>query len=253
MDPRWPVDYTKAMGRRDARVIAACISLLGGTACCERIASAQPPDPALLARLSTQAEGFDAIFKRATFKMDKVIDELDGGGKVTSHKVAASHVVVQGDARRQIVDRCIKDGEDCTAEAQKEAREDEADKKKDDSERLRSPFEASQQSRYVFDQQAVDQADPSRVKITFSPKNPDKHSVEGEAWVDTRTGTVLSASVRLVKAPAFVDWVHVTLELGASTPLGPALSRLTIEAAGGFLFLVHKHFRAEISFSDYHL
>jgi hypothetical protein len=237
---------------RDPRVIAACISVLGATVSWEGIASAQPPDAGLLARLAKQSDGFGALYKRATFKMQEVLDELDGDGKVASHKVAGSHVVVQGDASHEIVDRCTKDGEDCAAKEQEEVREHEA-KKKDDSEKLRSPFDAAEQPNYVFDQREVDKADASRVKIAFTPKSPDKHSVEGAAWVDTNTGAVISASVRMVKTPTFVDWVHVVVELGATTPLGPALSRMTIEGQGGFLFIIHKHFRVEITFSDYHL
>ena len=61
------------------------------------------------------------------------------------------------------------------------------------------------------------------------------------------------SSARMVKTPAFVDWVHVVVELGATTPLGPALSRMTLEGQGGFLFIIHKHFRVEIIFSDYQL
>jgi len=225
--------------------------VLGATASWEGIASAQPPEPALLARLAKQSEGFGALYKRATFKMQEVLDELDGDGKVASHKVAASHVVVQGDAHHEVVDRCTKDGADCTAKEQEEVREHES--KKDDDEKLRSPFDATEQSRYLFDQKEVDPADPSRVKIAFTPKSSDKHTVEGAAWVDTNTGTVVSASVRMVKTPTFVDWVHVVVELGATTPLGPALSRMTIEGQGGFWFIIHKHFRVEITFSDYHL
>jgi hypothetical protein len=236
---------------REPRVIAACISVLAATASWESIASAQPPDPGLLARLAKQSEGFGALYKRATFKMNEVLDELDGDGKVASHKVTASHVVVQGDAHHEIVDRCTKDGADCTAKEREEVQEHES--KKDDSEKLRSPFDATEQARYVFDQKEVDQSDPSRVKIAFTPKSPDKHMVEGAAWVDTNTGSVISASVRMVKTPAFVDWVHVVVELGATTPVGPALSRMTIEGQGGFWFIIHKHFRVEITFSDYHL
>ena len=119
---------------REPRIIAACISVLAATASSESIASAQPPDPGLLARLAKQSEGFGALYKRATFKMNEVLDELDGDGKVASHKVTASHVVVQGDAHHEIVDRCTKDGADCTAKEQEEVQEHES--KKDDSEKL---------------------------------------------------------------------------------------------------------------------
>lgn len=230
--------------------MAAAIAL-AWAALDERVAAAQPPDADLLARLGKQAAGLESLFKRATFKMRVVVEELDGDGKVASRKTVTAHVESDGTARHQIVDTCSKDGEDCKAKEQERVRKQEAER--DDDDDLRSPFLPAQQSRYVFDQVAVDGADPARVKITFSPKSPDKHSVEGSAWVDTNAGEVLTGAARLVKTPMFVDWVHFSVEVGAPTPLGPGPSKMAIEGQGGFLFIMHKHFRAEVVFSDYRL
>jgi hypothetical protein len=228
--------------------VAAAIAL-AWTAVDERVAAAQPPDAELLARLGKQATGFESLFKRATFKVHFVLEELDGDGKVASRKTVSSHVEANGAKRHTVVDSCTKDGEDCKAKEQEHVDKQEAEP--DDDDDMSSPFLPAEQARYVFDQVAVDSTDPARVKIAFSPKSPEKHTVEGSAWVDTSAGGVVSAAARLVKTPMFVDWVHVTVELGAPSPMGPAPSKMTFEGQGGFLFLVHKHFRAEVVLSDY--
>jgi hypothetical protein len=230
--------------------VAAAIAL-AWAASGERIAAAQPPDAELLARLGKQATSFESLFKRATFKVHVVLEELDGDGKVASRKTVSSHVEATGAKRHHVVDSCTKDGEDCKAKEQERVNKQEAEPDDDDDDDMRSPFLPAEQPRYTFDQVAGDSTDPARVKISFSPKSLDKHTVEGSAWVDTNAGAVVSAAARLVKTPMFVDWVHVTVELGAPSPLGPAPSKLTFEGQGGFLFIVHKHFRAEVVLSDY--
>jgi hypothetical protein len=218
-----------------------------------RPASAQPPSADLLARLAASSDAFEEIFKRATFTMEEEIDGLDGDGKVAETKSTKAHTEWEGTTRHKIVDRCLKDGKDITAGEQEEIRKKEMREGGAKGPRLRSPFLRAEQSRYVFEQTAVDPSDPARVEIAFSPKKADTHTVEGSAWVDTGSGNVLSAGAKMSKTPMFVDWVHITVELGAPTPLGPGISRLTFEAKGGLLFLVHKHVRGEITFSDYRI
>lgn len=230
-------------------VVVAAAMALAYAAIGEGVAAAQPPDAELLARLGKQATSFESLFKRATFKVQVVLEELDGDGKVASRKTVTSHVEAKGAARHHVIDSCTKDGEDCKAKEQERVNKEEADP--DDDDDVRSPFLPAEQSRYVFDQVAVDSTDPARVKIAFAPKSPEKHTVEGSAWVDTSAGAVVSAAARLVKTPMFVDWVHVTVELGAPSPLGLAPSRLTFEGQGGFWFIMHKHFRAEVVLGDY--
>lgn len=60
-----------------------------------------------------------------------------------------------------------------------------------------------------------------------------------------------TVGARLSKPPTFVDWAHFTVEFGAKTPLGPAMSRITFEAKEGFLFLFRHHIRGELRMSDY--
>lgn len=218
-------------------------------------AFAQPPDPALIARLGHHVEALDQIGTRASLRVESVTEELDGDGKVTSTETEVARVESDGKEPHEVVERCVKDGKDVTAEEQEKTRKEEAKKrekkkeKKDDDEELTLPFASDA---YVYDQVGVDTVDPTRVEISFIPKKPGKRTLEGKAWVDTTTGTILSAGAKLSKPPTFVDWVHITVELGAKTPLGPALSHLTFEAKAGLLF-IRKHYRGEVKMSDYRL
>ena len=218
-----------------------------------RSASALPPSADLLARLANNSDAFEEIFERATYRMEEEIDGLDSDGKVAERKSIKAHTAWEGTMRHKIVDLCLKDGKDVTATEQEEIRKKEEREGGARGPRLRSPFLQAEQSRYTFDQTAVDPTNPARVEIAFSPKKADAHTVEGTAWVDTASGSVLTAGAKMSKTPMFVDWVHITVELGAPTPLGPALSRLTFEAKGGLLFFVQKHVRGEIKFSDYRI
>jgi hypothetical protein len=227
-----------------------------------RAARAQPPDPDLLLRLSHHAAVLEKLLNQASFAVEQEVNQVDGDGKVTSTRLTTSHVTFDGRTSHETVDRCVKDGQDVTAEQRETVRKaeekEEADRKQgkkssegDDVSGLKIPFLASEQPLYVFDETKVDPADPSRVEISFVPKHPDKSSVEGAAWVSTTDGTILSSGVKLSKPPTFVDFVHLTVEFGEKTPLGPALSRLTFDAKGGFLFLIHKHYKGELKMSDY--
>ena len=216
-------------------------------------ARAQPPDPALLERLSHHLDAIDQLGKRASLRLEALTEELDGDGKVSSTMTQVSRVEADGKNTHQIVERAVKDGKDVTAEerekAQKEEEEEAKKKESKDGPNLTLPFKSDA---YVYDQVGVDAADPTRVEIAFTPKKPSKHTVEGKAWVDTTTGTIISAGAKLSKPPTFVDWVHFTVELGAKTPLGPAMSHLTFEAKAGLLF-IKKHIRGEVKMTDYHL
>ena len=215
-----------------------------------RTAAAQPPDPALLERLSHQAKAFEEFGKHASFRSEARVEELDGDGKVTSTQLQQSRIEADGKTTHEIVERATKDGKDVTAEEQEKTKKEEAEaakQKKADGEGLTIPFASDA---YVYDQVGVDAADPSRVEISFTPKKPTKHTLEGKAWVDTTSGTILSAGAKLSKPPTFVDWVHFTVELGAKTPLGPAMSHLTFEVKAGLLF-IKKHIRGDVKMSDY--
>lgn len=237
--------------RRLPAVVAS--SLLLAAPLATRPAGAQPPDPAVLERVAHHAQAFEELVRKSSYTFDVTVQRLDGDGKVDETKRKHARWEYDGRTGHQVVLSCTKDGKDTTAEEQEKAREREADaaKKKDDDE-WHVPFIASEQPKYVFDQVAVDPRNPARVKIAFRPKDPGEHSLEGAAWIDTDAGTVVSAGMRLVNPPTFVDWVHVTVEIAAPTPVGPAPSRLTFEGKGGFL-IIHRHFKGELTLGDYRL
>ena len=227
-------------------------------ATCGGAAWAQPPDPVVLERISHHAQAFEDMARRASFTFDMVFQKLDGDGKVDETKKKRAHMESDGQTAHQVVVQCTLDGKDTTAEEQEKVQKHEAEaakKKREgdlDDAKWHTPFLASEQPKYVFDQIAVDPANASRVKIAFTPRHPDKYSVEGAAWVDAAAGTIVSAGVKLSQPPSFVDWVHFTAEFGAPTAAGPALSRVTLEGKGGFLF-IRKHFRGQMTLGDYRL
>ena len=218
-----------------------------------RPAAAAAPAPDLMARLATYGAGFETLRTHASYSIDGRMETLDGDGKANSVKQMNARVEADGINVNFIVDRYIEDGQDKTADAQKQALKRAQDHKSDpDKKRFRIPVLAEEQPRYSFDQVEVDGRDPAVVRIAFVPRVPKEDTIEGSAWVDTRTGALISAGFKISKPPVFVDYVHVTLEFGAPTPLGPAVSRLTADGNGGLLFF-RKRFHLAATLSGYRL
>jgi len=92
-----------------------------------RSASAQPPDPAVLERVSHHAQALEDIVKHASFTFDLFMQKLDGDGKVDETK--KKHALIQSDGRtaHQVVLQCTLDGKDTTAEEQEKVAKQEAD------------------------------------------------------------------------------------------------------------------------------
>jgi hypothetical protein len=216
-------------------------------------AFAEPPDPALMARVAVHAEAIERMRTHASYAVDGVLERLDGDGKVDATKRMSVRMEADGQVVRVVVIKCTEDKSDCTDDARKDAKAgNERSKEEREKRYLEMPLRASVQPRYVFDQIAVDPQDPTRVEISFKPKEPNEHSSEGTVWVDTKSATLLSAGFKMSKPGFFVDYVHFTMELGATTELGPAISRVTVDGKGGILFF-HKHFRGEAKLSDYRI
>jgi hypothetical protein len=181
------------------------------------------------------------------------MERLDGDGQPSGVKEMTARVEADGTRARLDVVRYTEDGEDKTRDARDKAREADAEPAAEKEKTvIRMPFLAAEQGRYVFDQVAVDGADPARIRIAFVPRVAAENAIEGSAWVDTRTATVLSAGFKISKPGTFVDYVRVTVEFGAPTVLGPAVSRVTVEGKGGILFL-RKRFRGAATLSDYRI
>jgi hypothetical protein len=249
----------RTLPRRGARSVLAVLAVpaLGLAAgvfsamAAPSVAWAEPPSADLLARLAEHAKAFESMKTRASYALEGRIERLDGDGKVDGVKEGRARVEADGKKVRLIVLKYLEDGKDKTDEARRKVHEQESEKDSDDKD-IRMPFLASEQPRYAFDQVESDRADPSRVRITFVPREPADDTIEGSAWVDAKTARVLSAGFKLSKPGTFVDYVHVTMRFEADTPIGPAVSSLTFDGKGGLLFL-RKHFRGTATFSDYRI
>jgi len=204
-----------------------------------------------MTRLADYAARLDSMRTHASYSVDGQLETLDRGGRPDSLKTMTARVDADGTTSRLNVIRYTEDGEDKTDDAQKKAREREA-KRKNEKKRIRLPILATEQPRYVFDQLEVDAADPSRVKIAFVPRAPEDDTIEGSAWVDARTGSLISVGFKLSRTSMFVDYVHFTVEFGESTRLGSAVSTVLVEGQGGILFF-RKRFRGTAKVSDYAL
>jgi hypothetical protein len=239
------------MAMRFPSLVAPLAALTLASTLAVRVAHADPPPPELMSRLAATSAAMEDVRNRVSYAIETRVEELDGDGKVTSTKTTSARVVKDEKGSHMIVLKEVEDGKDTTEDARKEiAKQDarsDADKKK---EHVEIPFTAAQQTKYVFDQVETDPAAPTRVRITFKPKDPDSHSVDGSAWVDTTSGQFLSAGFKIAKPGMFVDFAHVTVEVGGKTEIGPVVSKITFEGKGGFLF-IHKHFRGSAVMSDY--
>lgn len=229
---------------------AAVLAFAGATTVAAP-ASAAAPAPELMGRLSAYASHYEAMRYRASYAIAGRLERVDGDGNADSVKEMSARIVADGKDAHMSVLRYVEDGEDKTAEAREKALEREGKPKEERAKNeIKMPFEAAQQARYTFDQIKVDGADPTRVLIGFVPKTRDENMIEGTAWVDAREGTLISAGFRMTKTSFFVDYVNITVEFGAPTSLGPAISKVTMEGKGGVLFL-KKRFRANATLSSY--
>jgi hypothetical protein len=219
-----------------------------------RVARADPPSPELLAKLADYAESFERQRTHASYAVKGRLDELDAEGQTDGSKELWGHVDADGHDARFTVLRYLEDGKDKTEDAIKEAREsaEKSKKRRKEGKELKMPIRKDEQSRYVFDQAETDPKDPTRVRITFVPKERADDTVEGSAWVNAETGAPISAGFKLSKTPIFIDYVHFTVEFGEKTSLGPAVSKVIVDGKGGILF-IRKHFRATASLSEYRI
>jgi hypothetical protein len=195
----------------------------------------------LLPKLAATSGRFEALLKKASFAAEGYIEEVDGDGSGSDRKEGAVRVRYDGKKSRVDVLHYSESGEDKTAEAREKARDDEKEEK-DPDDQVHMPFLTSEQPKYSFRVRATDKADPARVRIEFHPKQPKKTLLVGSAWVDTRTGEVLTMGISPSKVGMFVDYLNVTLTFGEKIANVPAVSKITFEGSGGFIFF-HKKFR----------
>jgi hypothetical protein len=228
-------------------LIASCVALIASP----RVAHAAAPPADLMSRLAVHAAGFETMKTHASYSVSGELQTLAVDGAVDDTKEMTGNVVADGKKAHFTLVKYTENGADKTDEAKQEAK-GEAAKKKDPKKKkdIRMPFHADEQARYDFDIVETDATDPTRVRITFVPKQRAEDTIEGSAWVDTKTGTVVSAGFKLSQPPSFVDYVHITMEFTAPTSLGPAVSHVALTGKGGFLFF-KKEFRADAKLGNY--
>jgi len=226
-------------------------TVLGTVALAAPVAHASPPPAALMEKLAAYATSFERERTQASYDVAGKLEVIDGDNEVSSRKEVVAHVEGNGGDAKVTVVRYVEDGKDKTAEGVKEAEENAARRKKRraSGKEVKLPVRSDQQARYVFDE-TERSADGTRVLLHFAPKNPEDDTVEGSAWVDDASGTVVSASFQPSKTSIFISYLHFSVEFGAQTAVGPAVSKVVVEGEGGIWFF-RKHFRATATLSHY--
>ncbi len=193
-------------------------------------AEPKPPPAELMARLAAHNDGMEKLVDRYTLVIDASSSEDDSDGKPL-HKLhsVSRQVSVNGKPRTKVIS-ATRDGKDNLEQAQKEAtKEDEKD------DRHPSPFISTEQPKYRFTE--LGPTPEGLLRIVFSPKSgPSSDFLEGEAVVDPQAGELVKMRCRLSKNPAFVDKLEMTMSFDASVDGKRAISAMTIDGAGGFLF-----------------
>ncbi|MFT3838486.1 MAG: hypothetical protein QM723_16025 [Myxococcaceae bacterium] len=194
--------------------------------------SAEPKEPPaeLMSRLAAHNDGMEKLIDHYVMVVESKSSEDDSDGKPLHRSQSVARVVSEGGKRRTKVVSATKDGKDDLERAQKEATEqDEKD------ERHPSPFISKMQSKYRFTD--LGQTPEGQLVIGFVPKSgPSSDSLDGEAVVDAQAGELVKMKCRLSENPAFVDKLDMTMDFGATVEGKRALSAMTFDGSGGFLF-----------------
>jgi hypothetical protein len=239
----------------DAHAAAAASGLPSASA--DAGPTATPPPsaelPSLLAKAGAHATRLDGLRQRVGCTIRGRFEKVDGDGAVDGWSELELRWVSRHGKTDSRVLRFVEDGKDKTEEQRKK---DTEESDKDRAERrkrmeLLLPFLPAVQPSYAFRWAEVDPRDPTRVRLTFTPRGEiGEKSYEGEAWLDRASGALLTMGFKLLRTPTFVHWVNVELAFAAPTDPGPALSRIHAEGSAGFLFL-KRRFRIEATISDY--
>lgn len=238
-----------------SRFVVFLAALLVATVVDVRGAQAQPPPHGLMTRLGAYAERFESMRKRASYVVDAELDSVDRAGQPDSTKKGKARVTSNGTDSTLSILQYFEDGQDKTAEAQQKLRERRAEDARHPSPPKRAwrmPFHPGEQPRYRFDVVEVDARNPAHVRIAFAPKIKEDDTIEGSAWVDVPSGTLLSAGFKLSRPPSLIDAVNVRMSFDEHTSLGPAPSHIDVEAHGGFLFF-RKRYRGQATLTHYQL
>jgi hypothetical protein len=238
------------MGRRLVFAIGGCLLLASSPSPVQAEDAAPPAD--LMPKLAAASIRFESLITKSSFTVTGHMESVDGDGAVSDTKDAVVRLRTDepNPPNLEIV-RYTEDGKDKTDEARKKTADKAKEKKKrSPDDQVHMPFLASQQPLYTFRLGEADARDPNRVRVFFTPKHTAKNLFNGSAWVDARTGDVLTMGVAPSETSTFVDYLRVTLEFGETTAKGPSISKVSFEGGGGFLFF-KKRFRGSAVFSAY--
>lgn len=215
-------------------------------------AGAEDPLVVLLPKLAVSSARLEAMWKGATYTVSGRMENVSSDGAASDPKEGTFRVVGDGSNPPKVeVVRYTEDGKDKTDEAREKAAERAKNRKpKKPDEEVHMPFLGTEQGKYDYKVGESDPRDPARVRVYFTPRWPAQNLLVGSAWVDSRTGDVLSMGASPSKTPAFVDYLRVTIEFGEATPMGPAPSKIAFEGSAGFLFL-KKKFRGSATLSGW--
>ena len=236
---------------RPIACFATSVTLLMGSwnALADSGAAASPGALDLASLLGRLAEHETQIARFNRTRHTSTDQELDSKGAVTDEAVTVMEVTVRGDRRDVVVRHSTHNGKDETREHQEAF-----DKPGKDAVHLsaKSPFKPAEQPNYNF-QLFPPEAGADLLRIHFVPKAPAKaDQMIGDAWVDPNLGVVVRISSVPAKLPEHADTVKMRLEYQATTPVGPALSKLVVDAEASFLFF-HQRMRSTLVIDDYQI
>jgi hypothetical protein len=201
----------------------------------------------LLPKLAASADRFEATLRKAAFTIEGHIETVGKDGATSDRRDGVFRVHPGAKRRHVEVVRYSEDGEDKTQDARDKVAGDE---KKEPKEDAKLPFMTSEQPKYAFALKERDPSDPERVRIEFVPRRPSEKLFVGSAWVDARTGDLVTAGVSPSKTGVFVDYLDIRIEFAERIGSVAVASRFTFEGSGGFLFF-HRKFRGWAKLSRY--
>lgn len=201
--------------------------------------AATPELDIVLDRATEAHERARPLYEDGTYSLKMVAEELDKKGKPTS----TTEVETKGD---ELI-RYVEDGKDVTQE-KKAKRKEPGEKRGSVSLGFGDPFSKESRPHYAFTLVKIEEG---RATIAFAPKGKKSPEIGvGTAVVDVETGALRSLEFRPSAMPKFVSKLDIAITCDEQTPLGWAMSKMSVQGEGGMLF-VKKRFRMTSTFSDW--
>jgi hypothetical protein len=205
-------------------------ALLLASFCLPASGRAAPPVPELLARLGEVERRAQEVDDSTDHVESQIGEQLDGEGKVTGTQVALFRVLHEEGKQSRSVLLAEEDGKESP---ELRRRLEGAAGSSDHEVRVRGPFHPDVQGRYVYQQLP---AEGGLLRISFTPREPARDLLVGEALVDPDRAVAIKLSGRLSKLPRFADQAELELRNELSPEGLPRPAELRLRYAGGLLF-----------------